>query len=117
VQGALVDWFIPVLIAEFVSYTISRPLGTLLILVAVGWAIYNSYLAGTTGQSTGKKMAGTRLVRAQDGQLVGGGAAIGRYFVHILDGLPCYLGFLWPLWDKQRQTFADKVLGTLVIKA
>ncbi|MDP9183379.1 MAG: RDD family protein, partial [Actinomycetota bacterium] len=84
---------------------------------ALGWALYNCYLAGTTGQSTGKKIAGIRLVRELDGQLVGGGLAIGRYFVHILDSLPCLLGFLWPLWDAKKQTFADKILKTLVIKA
>jgi hypothetical protein len=35
---------------------------------------------------------------------------------HILDSLPCYLGYLWPLWDAKRQTFADKVMGTVVIE-
>jgi uncharacterized RDD family membrane protein YckC len=50
------------------------------------------------------------------GQPVGVGLAIGRYFVHILDALPCYLGFLWPLWDSKRQTFADKILSTVVVK-
>jgi uncharacterized RDD family membrane protein YckC len=116
VQSALVDWFLPFVVAG-VLYEVSTALGVLLYLAALGWVFYNRYLEGTTGQSTGKKMAGTRLVRAQDGQLVGAGLAIGRAFVHVVDGLPCYLGYLWPLWDKQKQTFADKILGTLVIKA
>jgi len=116
VQSALVDWFVPFLVAG-VIYQVSSGLGVLVYLVALAWALYNAYLSGTTGQSTGKKMAGTRLVRTQDGQLVGGGAAIGRAFVHIVDGIPCYLGYLWPLWDAQKQTFADKIMGTLVIKA
>ena len=38
-----------------------------------------------------------------------------RHFAHILDMLPCMIGFLWPLWDAKRQTFADKVIGTFVI--
>jgi len=33
-----------------------------------------------------------------------------------LDGLPCYLGYLWPLWDSKRQTFADKIVGTVVVR-
>jgi uncharacterized RDD family membrane protein YckC len=117
VQSALVDWLIPALVADFVQIAVSRPLGYLLSLAALGWALYNAYLSGTTGQSTGKKMAGTSLVREQDGQLVGGGLAIGRYFVHIVDALPCFLGLLWPLWDAKKQTFADKILGTVVVKA
>ena len=48
---------------------------------------------------------------------VGAGLSVGRYFVHVIDSVPCIpLGYLWPLWDAKKQTFADKVLGTLVIK-
>jgi uncharacterized RDD family membrane protein YckC len=43
--------------------------------------------------------------------------AIGRSFVHIIDGIPCYLGYLWPLWDAKKQTFADKIMGTVVVNA
>lgn len=116
VQSGLVDWFVPFLIAGIIGRA-SLALGLLLDLAALGWALYNAYLQGETGQSTGKKMAGTRLVHAQTGQFIGGGAGIGRAFVHIVDGIPCYLGYLWPLWDKQRQTFADKIMTTVVVKA
>jgi hypothetical protein len=61
-------------------------------------------------------MAGTKLVSATTGQSIGGGMGFGRAVVHILDGLPCYLGYLWPLWDSKRQTFADKIIGTYVLK-
>ena len=27
-----------------------------------------------------------------------------------------YLGYLWPLWDDKRQTFADKILSTVVVE-
>jgi len=64
----------------------------------------------------GKKWAGTRVLREQDGQVIGGGMGIARYILHILDAIPCYLGFLWPLWDAKKQTFADKILKTVVVK-
>jgi uncharacterized RDD family membrane protein YckC len=115
VVGALIDYFIPGIIAG-VIYQGSHGLGAILYLVVLGWAIYNKVLEGQTGQSTGKKVAGTKLVLAATGQPVGVGLAIGRYFLHIIDGLPCYLGFLWPLWDAKRQTFADKILNTYVVK-
>jgi uncharacterized RDD family membrane protein YckC len=54
----------------------------------------------------------------QDGQPVGGGIAFVRDLCHILDGLPCILlpiGFLWPIWDSRRQTFADKIVNTVVV--
>jgi uncharacterized RDD family membrane protein YckC len=115
-QGALLDWFGPFLIAGAIS-AIYRPLGTLLELVALGYALYMAYLAGQTGQSFGKKTAGIRLISEKTGQPVGGGAGIGRAFLHILDWVPCYVGFLWPLWDAKKQTFSDKLLTTVVVKA
>ncbi len=45
------------------------------------------------------------------------GAAIGRAFVHIVDSIPCDIGYLWPLWDSKNQTFADKIMGTVVVNA
>ena len=117
VQSALVDWLGPSIAVAFVSvFSRGNTLVSLLGLAALGWALYNAYLGGSTGQSYGKKMAGTRLVRAGDGQLLGGGMGIVRYILHIVDALPCYLGYLWPLWDPKRQTFADKIVSTYVVR-
>jgi len=116
-QSALVDWFGPSLVVSF-PYLATDSVGlvSLLSLAALGWVLYNAYLGGSTGQSYGKMWAGTRLVRSTDGQLLGGGMGIARYILHIIDALPCYLGFLWPLWDQQRQTFADKIVSTYVVR-
>jgi uncharacterized RDD family membrane protein YckC len=116
VLSALIDSVGPFILAGL-FYSFSRPLGSLLWLVALGWGLYNAYLGGETGQSYGKKIAGTRLLLETTGQPPGGGLGIGRYFVHIVDSLPCYLGYLWPLWDPKRQTFADKILKTVVVTA
>ena len=35
-----------------------------------------------------------------------------RDITHIVDGF-FYLGYLWPLWDPKRQTFADKICSTV----
>lgn len=112
--SGLIDFIGPSIVAG-IFYQISSSLGLLLNLAALAWAIYNAYLGGQTGQSYGKKIAGTRLISEATGLPPGGGLGIGRYFVHILDGIPCYLGFLWPLWDAKRQTFADKILKTAVV--
>ncbi|SFF51598.1 Uncharacterized membrane protein YckC, RDD family [Actinacidiphila alni] len=85
-------------------------------LVGLVGAVWLSYMDGTTGQTPGRKVVGTRLLREADGQIVGFGTAFGRRLLHILDALPCYLGFLWPAWDEKRQTFADKMVHTVVIK-
>jgi uncharacterized RDD family membrane protein YckC len=116
VASACIDYIVPSIIAS-VFRPVSIALYLILSLAALAWALYNAYQSGATGQSIGKKMVGTRLVRFADGQPIGGGLAIGRYFLHILDALPCLLGYLWPLWDAKKQTFADKIVGSVVIGA
>ena len=116
VMAALIDTVGGFIIAALL-YAVSRPLGSLVWLAALAWAIYNAYLGGQTGQSHGKKTIGIRLVLEATGQNVGGGLGIGRFFLHIVDSIPCYIGYLWPLWDSKKQTFADKLVKTLVVKA
>lgn len=95
--------------------------GTLLVLVGVVAAIaifvWNTCLkGGRTGWSIGKGVMGIRLISESTGQPIGAGMAFVRYLAHILDALPCYLGYLWPLWDEKRQTFSDKIIGTIVVE-
>ena len=86
-------------------------------LAGLGLAIWNVFIRqGTTGQSLGKQALGTRLVSLQTGQPIGAGLAFVRQICHFLDSLPCYVGYLWPLWDEKRQTFADKIVGTVVVR-
>ncbi|KQZ90146.1 hypothetical protein ASD62_13405 [Phycicoccus sp. Root563] len=89
-------------------------LGSVLGLVAVIWNRF--ILQGRTGQSLGKSALKLYLVSAQTGTPVGAGTAFVRDIVHIVDGL-FYLGYLWPLWDSRKQTFADKIVGTVVAHA
>ena len=86
-------------------------------LAALGVVVWNMWTQGETGQSIGKKYVGTRVVDMQ-GRTIGGGMGILRWLLHILDALPCYVGYLWPLWDTpKRQTFSDKIVSTVVIPA
>lgn len=76
--------------------------------------VWNScYQQGITGQSIGRRIARTKLVKIETGAPVGFGAAVLRQFSH---GAEFGIGYLWPLWDAQRQTFADKIVGTLVVR-
>ncbi|MFP5218209.1 MAG: RDD family protein [Actinomycetes bacterium] len=99
---------------------VSDALGALVVglayLAGFGFYFWQLWVQGETGQTIGKKQIGIRLLREEDGRTVGGGLSIGRYFVHILDSIPCYVGYLWPLWDDKKQTFADKILKTVVVK-
>lgn len=85
------------------------------IITSVAFFVWNTCMKqGRTGYSIGKSALGTRLIAEQTGQPIGAGMAFVRYLCHILDSI-CYIGYLWPLWDAKRQTFADKIMKTVVI--
>jgi uncharacterized RDD family membrane protein YckC len=71
---------------------------------------------GRTGATLGKSVLAIRLVRA-DLQPVGPGWAFLRSIVNIVNAIPCYVGYFWPIWDTKKQTFADKIMTTYVISA
>ncbi|MGW8380688.1 RDD family protein [Streptomyces sp. ODS28] len=124
--AALVDGliiFVPVAILYGVGIGIGiqKPAGVIFMLL--GWlaglamGLVFIHKEGTTGQTPGKKALGIKLLRQDSGQVLGFGMAFLRRLAHILDTAPCYIGLLWPLWDEKKQTFADKVCNTLVIKS
>jgi uncharacterized RDD family membrane protein YckC len=87
-------------------------------VLSLGYLIWNSgYQQGTTGQSIGRGVAKTKLISEETGQPIGFGNAFLRQIVHIVDGLPCNIGYLSPLWDEKNQTWADKIMKTLVVPA
>ncbi|MCX4813262.1 RDD family protein [Streptomyces sp. NBC_01239] len=115
--GTLVDGLI--FLVPYILIIVSQGKGVLLAIGAViiiGIAIWQLIQEGKTGQTVGKKALGIRLVRESDGQPLGVGMAFVRRLAHFLDSIACYLGWLWPAWDAKRQTFADKVCGSIVIR-
>lgn len=86
------------------------------ITVAVGvwlmmWA--NRTVRGTSGRSLGRALMGIVVVRA-DGSPAEPWRLLCRDLAHLLDTLSVFVGWLWPLWDPRRRTFADLLLGTEV---
>jgi uncharacterized RDD family membrane protein YckC len=92
-------------------------IGFAVMLAGLGWTIYNRWLvAGRTGQSLGKRVTRIKLLSELTDAPIGPMNAFLRDLVHILDGM-AYVGYLWPLWDDKRQTFADKIVRTVVVNA
>jgi uncharacterized RDD family membrane protein YckC len=86
-------------------------------LAGLAWIIYNRwYQGGRTGQSLGKKVTNIRLLSESTGQPIGAGMAFVRDIAHLVDAIICYVGFLFPLWDSKRQTLADKIVHTVVVR-
>ena len=117
--GAYLIDSVPVVVIVIIGAA-TRSIALLLLfdLAALVVSGYNRWFqAGTTGQSWGKKALNLRLVGDATGTPIGAGLAFARDICHILDSLACYIGGLFPLWDAKRQTFADKILSTVVVPA
>lgn len=112
--GFLID-ALPILILEVLLFWNSA-LRTLAGVVGfLYFYIYLGHLDGTTGQTPGKAVMGTRLVNTS-GDLIGSGSGIARKFAHIIDSIVCLLGWFLPIVDTNRQTIADKIMTTYVIE-
>jgi uncharacterized RDD family membrane protein YckC len=119
------DWLILSVIADIVRFAyrlgIDADSGMLHLDAAMGLSVvlfllYFTLFTGEGGQTLGKMLLGIR-VQNLDGSSLGYGRALVRalgYFISIF--FMTFLGFLWALWDKNNQTWHDKIAGTEVIR-
>ncbi len=89
------------------------------LLYIAGFVVYAVIYCRMLGRGAtwGRRAAGYRIVDERTGQPIGTGRAVGRYFATILSALPCYLGFLWPLWDSENRTFHDMIVRTRAVRS
>ncbi|MEV6523269.1 RDD family protein [Longispora sp. NPDC051575] len=72
------------------------------------------YLGGRTGQTVGRRLLRIRLASVDSGEPIGPWRALLRDVAHLFDTVSLLAGWFFPIWDAQRQTFADKLLRTHV---
>jgi uncharacterized RDD family membrane protein YckC len=96
-------------------------LGVVIVLgIAFGLLLsifYWGHFEGRRGATPGKRALGIEVVRQETGLPIGFGRAVGRLFARMLSGQVLYLGYLWMLWDDNKQTWHDKIVGSIVVKA
>jgi uncharacterized RDD family membrane protein YckC len=84
--------------------------GVLVVVCLLQW------MQSATGATVGKLFVGVRLVRAGSHARVGFGRCLLRWVAHWLDAVPLGAGFLAPLVTRRRQTFADMIVQTIVVR-
>jgi uncharacterized RDD family membrane protein YckC len=92
--------------------------GAASIVSLLGGLAYFAYFEGSpSGQTPGKRALGIRVYDfgAGGGGGIGFGRGVIRYLGRLLSGIPCLLGYLWMLWDKEKQTWHDKIASTVVV--
>ncbi len=76
---------------------------------------YFTYFEGSTGQTPGDRALGTRVVDFETGNSIGYGRGLVRSIARYLSALVLFLGYFWMLWDREKQTWHDKIAGSVVV--
>ncbi|MHB1498840.1 MAG: RDD family protein [Acidimicrobiales bacterium] len=122
--GWLVDALI-VVVPTVVLYAVGAAgkvagLAVIAIIYGAVMGIWFSVQVGQYGSSPGMRIVGLRCVHKNTGQPIGGGMGFVRGLLHAVAWAVCgilyIIDMLWPLWDSLRQTLADKVVSTVVIR-
>jgi Mce-associated membrane protein len=104
---ALLSFTVPQRGSMWWAYAVSAAV-VVLLMMANRWL-----LPATTGWSLGRGLLGIAVVR-RDGAAAGAWRLLARDLAHLLDTAALFIGWLWPLWDSHRRTFADLLLRTEV---
>jgi len=73
------------------------------------------WIGNSLGGTAGKRITGLAVVD-ESGHPPGLARGLVRYLVSIASGLALGLGYLWMIWDAQKQTWHDKAAGTYVVR-
>jgi len=111
--AAIIDFL--VILAVFALFSgIPRAGG--FIALSVFW-LYYWLFTGLKGRTLGKMAVGIKVVNGA-GSVPGlGRAALREIPGKILSTITIFLGFLWVIWDGQKQGWHDKIASTHVVKA
>jgi uncharacterized RDD family membrane protein YckC len=64
----------------------------------------------------GKMILSMRIVDAETGGKPSFAQFVGRFLGYYLSALPLFLGYLWAVFDRRKQTWHDKLAGTVVVR-
>lgn len=82
-------------------------------LTFVAMAVNRWLLPAVTGWTLGRALFGI-AVKTGDGGSPGPFRLLARDMAHLTDTAALLVGWLWPLWDRRRRTFADLLVRTQV---
>jgi len=81
------------------------------VLAFLAMVVNRWVLPPLTGWTLGRAVFGIRIVTSGDAP-AGTARLVLRDVAHLLDTISLFIGWLWPLWDSRKRTFADLLLRT-----
>ena len=112
--ASFIDGLILVVPYLVIAFAVHPILGYAVYLLA-GIAYFTYFEGGPKGQTLGKQALGIRVIDLATGGPIGFGRGFIRYIGRIVSAIVIYLGYLWMLWDPEKQTWHDKMAGCVVV--
>jgi uncharacterized RDD family membrane protein YckC len=112
--GLFVDGIIVFAITAVIGSLLFEPVTVTSFSTIISWA-YQLYFLSQKGQTPGAMLLGIKLVDA-NGKLLTLGPLVVRILMAYVSGAVILIGYLWMLWDANKQTWHDKVANGYVVR-
>jgi uncharacterized RDD family membrane protein YckC len=106
----IVCWVMIVILGVVLRHGTGLVLGFIL---SIGYFIY--FEGSQSGATPGKRAMGIRIIDERTGDPIGYGRSVVRLFGRFISGLFLDLGYLWMLWDDEKQCWHDKMSHDVVV--
>jgi uncharacterized RDD family membrane protein YckC len=113
--AAIIDGIIVSIVETILRVALGTAAGSALgIVVSIA---YFTFFHGRTGQTPGDAALGIKVIDLRNGtvQPIGYPRAALRWVVSIASTVVLLIGFLWMLWDPEKQTWHDKAAGSVPV--
>jgi uncharacterized RDD family membrane protein YckC len=113
--AALLDGILLGIVQAIIGVLIDSPGAVYALSTVISYGYYIALEGGPRGQTLGKMALGIRVIDFTAGGPIGYPRALVRQLVKIVSGLVLLLGYLWMIWDKEKQTWHDKAANSVVV--
>ncbi len=83
--------------------------------VLVSAVYFTAFIGAERGQTLGQMALGIRVLGLDNGSSIGYGRAFLRWLVSLVSAIVILLGYLWMLWDREKQCWHDKAANDVVV--
>ena len=111
--AAVLDGVMVGVVIEILLALLKGPGYALGLLLSIAYFVY--FEGGPSGQTLGKRALGIRVIDFDTGGPIGYGRAAIRWVGRIVSAVVIYIGYLWMLWDREKQCWHDKFAGDVVV--
>ena len=112
--GAFIDGIVVGIAGAILRAILGTGAGTGFGLV-VSAVYFTAFIGAERGQTLGQMALGIRVLGLDTGGSIGYGRAFLRWLVSIVSAIVLLLGYLWMLWDDEKQCWHDKAANDVVV--